>query len=104
MSNEDIDDMMVSLIHHKEHQGIEYKQNFFSDLKIIIDSEDHLKCLLGVLGLWIYSAFNYYLIGYYVKYFPGDVFYNFMMMTVAEVISPIYLRLVQGRYPSKNVT
>ena len=60
--------------------------------------------MIGVLGLWIYAAFNYYLIGYYVKYFPGDVFTNFLMMTAAEVLAPIYLWCVQGKYPSRDVS
>jgi hypothetical protein len=61
---------------------------------ILSQSPEHFKSLIAVLGIWVYSAFNYYLIGYYVKYFPGDVFVNFLMMTVAEVIAPIVLFLV----------
>ena len=56
-----------------------------------------------MLGLWIYSAFNYYVIGYYVKYFPGDIFVNFLTMTIAEVISPIVLRIIQKYWITKYV-
>lgn len=70
---------------------------------ILSSSHEHFKSLIAVLGIWIYSAFNYYLIGYYVKYFPGDVFVNFLMMTVAEVIAPICLLFVQGKYVTKHV-
>ena len=70
---------------------------------ILSGSTEHLRSLIAVLGIWIYSSFNYYLIGYYVKYFPGDVFVNFLMMTIAEVIAPIVLFLVQGKYVTKYV-
>ena len=95
--------MMYALTHHKEKVQVNYKQSFFHDMKILSQSEEHFRSLVAVLGLWIYAAFNYYLIGYYVKYFPGNIFFNFMMMTVAEVIAPIYLWLVQGKYISRRV-
>ena len=79
------------------HSG--YKSTFFGDLKVLYGSRQHKRSLFAVMGLWIYAAFNYYLIGYYVKYFPGDVYVNFMTMTIAEVLAPITLRLVQGRWP-----
>lgn len=63
-------------------------------MKILWNSPEHKNSLIATVALWMYAAFNYYLIGYYVKYFPGDVFVNFLMMTVAEVVAPIYLRLV----------
>jgi hypothetical protein len=86
--------MMKALIDEKvkhEHKSKSYEQSFFKDLHILWKSTQHQRSLLGVVGLWIYAAFNYYLIGYYVKYFPGDVFTNFLMMTAAEVMAPIYL-------------
>jgi hypothetical protein len=82
----------------KVHSFHGYKSSFFGDLRVLYGSKQHRRSLFAVCGLWIYSAFNYYLIGYYVKYFPGDVFVNFMTMTIAEVIAPICLRLVQGRW------
>jgi hypothetical protein len=68
---------------------------------ILYVSKEHFKSLIAVLGIWMYSSFNYYLIGYYVKYFPGDVFVNFLMMTVAEVISPLVLYFTQRRIVTK---
>ena len=70
---------------------------------ILSGSTEHLRSLIAVLGIWVYSSFNYYLIGYYVKYFPGDVFVNFLMMTIAEVIAPVVLFLVQGKYVTRYV-
>ena len=100
--NKMIDNMVDALEQHK-HSISEHKQGCFHDIMILYNSPQHFRSLLGVLGLWMYSAFNYYLIGYYVKYFPGDVFDNFMMMTIAEVIAPIVLFMVQGRYVTKIV-
>lgn len=80
-----------------------HKSSFVNDLRILYESPEHRNSLIAVLGIWIYSSFNYYLIGYYVKYFPGDIFTNFLMMTVAEVIAPLALRFVQGRFSTKYV-
>jgi hypothetical protein len=68
------------------------------DLQIIYNSPEHFRSMIGVIMIWIYAAFNYYLIGYYVKYFPGDVFTNFLMMTGAEIVSPIVLYFFQRKF------
>jgi hypothetical protein len=68
---------------------------------ILYVSKEHFKSLIAVLGIWMYSSFNYYLIGYYVKYFPGDVFVNFLMMTIAEVIAPLVLFAIQRKIVTK---
>lgn len=73
------------------------------DIKILMESPQHLRSLIAVIGLWVYSSFNYYLIGYYVKYFPGDIFVNFLMMTIAEVIAPLLLRYIQHKFITKFV-
>ena len=72
-----------------------------TDLMILYVSKEHFKSLIAVLGIWMYASFNYYLIGYYVKYFPGDVFVNFLMMTIAEVISPLVLFFIQRKIITK---
>jgi hypothetical protein len=70
------------------------KNNCFGDLSILYQSQEHFKSMIGVVVIWIYAAFNYYLIGYYVKYFPGDIFTNFLMMTGAEIVAPIVLYFI----------
>ncbi len=89
-----IEKIIEDLKEAKVHSYHGYKNSFFGDLRVLYGSKQHRRSLFAVCGLWVYSAFNYYLIGYYVKYFPGDVFVNFMTMTIAEVIAPICLRLV----------
>ena len=96
-------DQLVQDLKDAKHGQANRQSSFFKDLKILYNSREHRRSLTAVVGLWIYAAFNYYLIGYYVKYFPGDVFVNFMTMTVAEVLAPITLRLVQGRWPIQMV-
>lgn len=103
VTDENIDIMINALVQHKEDNKTTYKQSLFSDIAILSGSREHFRSLIAVVGLWVYAAFNYYLIGYYIKYFPGDVFFNFLMMTVAEVLAPIYLYMVQGKYVSKHV-
>lgn len=94
---------MVEQLKEAKKNYKEHKSSFVNDLRILYESPEHRNSLIAVLGIWIYSSFNYYLIGYYVKYFPGDIFTNFLMMTVAEVIAPIALRFVQGRFSTKYV-
>jgi hypothetical protein len=94
ISLEDIDDMINALVQKKEDLETDHKQSFFNDMAILCRSREHMRSLIAVSALWIYAAFNYYLIGYYVKYFPGDVFTNFLMMTAAEILAPIYLWMV----------
>lgn len=95
---------MVEQLKDAKKNSVEYKASFIKDIKILYDSPEHRKSLIGVLGIWIYSSFTYYLIGYYVKYFPGDIFTNFLMMTIAEIIAPITLRFVQKKFTTKYVS
>lgn len=96
-------DQIIDDLRDTKNSGTNYKGSFFKDLKVLYGSRQHRRSLYAVVGLWVYAAFNYYLIGYYVKYFPGDVFVNFMTMTIAEVLAPINLRLVQGRWSIQYV-
>lgn len=96
--DEIVEHMKEAKLSHVDHHG-----SFFNDLKILYHSSSHRNSLIGVLGIWIYASFNYYIINYYVKYFPGDIFVNFITMTVAEVIAPIMLRIIQEKYVTKYV-
>lgn len=73
---------------------VEHKGSFFGDLGILYKSREHRNSLYAVLGIWVYCALNYYIINYYVKYFPGDIFVNFLTMTIAEVLAPLILRFL----------
>ena len=35
---------------------------------------------------WSTTAFSYYMIGFYVKYIPGDVFTNVMVSSISELV------------------
>ena len=39
--------------------------------------------------LWLACAFGYYLIGFEIKYLPGNLYMNVIMSTVAEVLAKI---------------
>lgn len=96
-------DEIIEDLKYTKNNGTNYNSAFFKDLKVLYNSTQHRRSLIAVGGLWIYAAFNYYLIGYYVKYFPGDVYVNFMTMGVAEILAPVVLRLIQGRWPIQKV-
>ena len=87
-------EVLVKQLKDAKNLNAAYKSSFFTDLKILFDSPEHRNILIAVLGIWVFASFNYYLINYFVKYFPGDIFENFLMMTIAEVIAPIALRSV----------
>ena len=74
------------------------KISLLEHIKIMQQSEVHRRSLIGVVGIWTYASFNYYFIGYYVKYFDGDIYVNYLMMTVADFAGPILLRTLQRYY------
>ena len=37
--------------------------------------------------LWGATAMNYYLLAYYIKYIPGDVYVNTSVKTISEILS-----------------
>ena len=47
--------------------------------------------LVGVLTVWSASGFSYFMIDYYVKYFPGSVFLNKAMFGVVDSLSFFYI-------------
>lgn len=44
------------------------------------------------MGFWAISSFSYYLIGLYVKYFPGNQYINFGVLGLADMFGSLALR------------
>lgn len=52
----------------------------------------NLKNLMAVIVFWSFSSFSFYLIGFYIKYFPGNVYANFTMLGCADILASITVR------------
>jgi len=49
------------------------------------------------------TGFSSYMIGFYTKYFKGNMFVNFAMLGVADTFSLLYVTLVSGFFDVKGV-
>jgi hypothetical protein len=43
--------------------------------------------LLASCMLWLMSAFNFYLITFYLKYFPGNIFQSSMVFAISDMVA-----------------
>lgn len=59
--------------------------------------------MIAVVGFWCFSCFSFYLIGFYVKYFPGNVFVNFAMIGFADAFANLMNRSLQAYFNTKQV-
>jgi len=44
--------------------------------------------------IWTISGFSYYLIDFYVKYFPGNVFVNKGFFGLCDIVSIFYIQML----------
>ena len=52
------------------------------------DSIYRLNLIVMVLS-WIASSFCFFIIGFYIKYIPGDIYSNMIAMNIADAASSI---------------
>ena len=50
--------------------------------------------LLSMCCIWTISGFSYYLIDFYVKYFPGNVFVNKGFFGLCDIVSIFYIQML----------
>lgn len=55
------------------------------------------KNLIGSTLLWSCSAFNYYLLTFFLKYFPGNIFENSFFFALADLIGFLSVGIVLKR-------
>jgi hypothetical protein len=58
--------------------------------------------LIAAALFWSFSSFGYYLVGFYTKYSPGNVFVNFGALGVADMLAGSILRLHQKLLSTRN--
>ena len=52
--------------------------------------------------MWSSAGFTYYLMGFYVKYIPGDLYLNATLAAFADCFACLFAGLVARKTGSKN--
>ena len=60
----------------------------FTMRDLMLDSIYRLNLIVMVLS-WIASSFCFFIIGFYIKYIPGDIYSNMIAMNIADAASSI---------------
>lgn len=63
-----------------------------------LSQTDNIVNLLVMSYMWSATAFCYYLIGFYMKYMPGDIYFNMIIGALAEIVGTIVAGLLMRRY------
>lgn len=50
---------------------------------------------------WASASFSYFLVGYYMKYIPGDIYTNIIYGGIAEIVSCVLIAIFAQYYGSK---
>ena len=51
--------------------------------------------LIAMCCMWAISGFCWYMIDFYVKYFPGSVFFNKGFFGICDAVSIFYVQLLE---------
>ena len=62
----------------------------FQNLKIMYGNMNLRTNLMAMCIIWSVSGFNYYMLDFYVKYFPGNVFLNKGMFGLCDALAIFY--------------
>lgn len=69
--------------------------NRYSIFELIKDRTYLVNLFIMVLA-WSASSFCFYILGFYIKYIPGDVFFNIIVTCVADAVSSITAGFIAG--------
>ena len=58
--------------------------------------------MILVIILWSVSSLDYYLISFFVKYIPGDIFTNVSVSTISEIVATLISGLVYKLFGPKT--
>ena len=54
--------------------------------------------LIGQCIIWSMSVFGTYLIMFYSKYFPGNIYVNYSIPAIADVIYTLYIKVLTDKF------
>jgi hypothetical protein len=69
----------------------------------LIQNKTHLKNIVAVMGFWAIFSFSYYLVGFFIKYFPGNIFVNFAMFGLADICASFNIRASLSKMNIKQI-
>lgn len=67
--------------------------NKYSILELIKDRTYLVNLFIMVLS-WSSSSFCFYILGFYIKYIPGDIYFNIIITCMADAVSSITAGLI----------
>lgn len=56
----------------------------------LLNNKVHYKNLIIMNIAWSSTSFGYYLISYYLKYIPGDIYTNIILASLADMFSSFF--------------
>lgn len=77
--------------------------NDIADLAGIWRDRIYRRNLIMMIIFWISCTACFYLMGYYIKYIPGNIYFNVFFMAIGDLLSPIFACLV-AQYTSSKVS
>jgi len=69
------------------------KENSFTIADLMSDDVYRLNLIIMVMA-WSASSFCFYIIGFYIKYIPGNVFNNVISTSVADAVSAALVGII----------
>jgi hypothetical protein len=74
----------------------------FNAIAEICGSKLILVNLLVVTLFWMQSTFVFYVTGFYIKYFKGDIFFNLVIMGIADTLAYLSKRVLLHFFSSRG--
>ena len=56
------------------------------------------KNLIAMCCIWAVSGFNFYMLDFYVKYFPGNVFLNKSFLGLCDALAIFYINILEKKF------
>ena len=73
------------------------------DIKEILTSKTQITNLFILNLAWASTSFGYTLIGCYIKYIPGDIYYNVLLSSISETIACFSTGLLCNYFGIKRI-
>jgi len=68
----------------------------------LIKDQVHRSNLIILVQFWFVCSFCFYLISFFVKYIPGDIYINTILISVADLASALYSGIMARRIGAKK--
>jgi hypothetical protein len=53
--------------------------------------------LIAMCSIWAVSGFSFYMLDFYVKYFPGSVFFNKGFFGICDAVAIFYIQFLEHK-------